>query len=303
MSIFNTSVWGSTPEASKLLLDFVIVSNRGISKITNLFKEAAKQPNTWARHNFIVVYETEDEAKALKKWAKEASETMTLPKITVCVAAPANKHNVSALRQQGLDQGINPYVYFGDDDDPLPRLLDKCMNELENSPAVAVYGRTKSMTARQHTVEEFPKLTKGNFAFNPVEAMRYCPTYAHPLAAVFKRNVFKRVPIYDGRKYACTGSYSFATRLFHSGLSLKFVTDIIKEVIHHAGNSNGIFEKGEAINLANDMSVWGGYVGDEKVKAFQNYVIESLRAGSITTYLELDAHTEMQLEKVYKMAS
>ncbi len=292
----DTQIHNIQPTRHKDCVDFIIVSNRGISKITTLFEEAARNPEKWMVHHFIVVYDTEEECHALKEWIAKYRDVLPLPKITPCLAAPKNRHNVSALRAQGVAQGINPYVYFQDDDDPLPEGLERRMQMMNARNIMAIYGVTKSVGPRGQTIEEFPVRQLNTYAYEPVEATRLFPTYAHPLAALFNRELFKKVPIDDDNKYKCSSNNAFCVRLFASGLPVQFLPDIIRTVNHHAGNGNGIFEKNEAKYLAADIQKWVKQVNDTAVAAFQEGIAEGLLKGSITTYREIDAQVEAMLE-------
>lgn len=277
-------------------VDFVIVSNRGTKMITKLFEEAANKPEKWMIHHFIVVYDSAEECRDLKTWVEKNREIMPLPRITTCLSAPENHKNVNALRAQGLEQGRNTYVYFQDDDDPLPEGLDRRIRMMESSSWMAVYGITRSVSSRGQTIEEFPVLVRENFAYEPIESTRLFPTYTHPLAALFKRELFNTVPISDTNKYKCSGNNAFSVRLFSSNLPIHFLPDIIRTVREHAGNSNGIFEEGEAENLAADIKKWAEQVNNSSVVEFQNTIAESLLEGTITTYREIDAQVEAMIE-------
>lgn len=54
---------------------------------------------------------------ALLSWLDKARETMVLPRISA-TNTPAGSPDI--LHQIALGIGSNPYVYFQDDDDPLP---------------------------------------------------------------------------------------------------------------------------------------------------------------------------------------
>ncbi|MFT7432425.1 MAG: hypothetical protein ACI9TY_000037 [Alphaproteobacteria bacterium] len=292
----NTHLNTIQPTARMDSIDFIIVSNRGTTKITQLFKEAAASPEKWMAHHFIVVYDTEEECRDLKAWVAQSREFLPLPRITPCLAAPQNCKNVNALRAQGMEQGTNAYVYFQDDDDPLPEGLERRIKMMESSTWVAIYGITRNISARGQIIEEFPVLVRDNFAYDPNEATRMFPTYAHPLAALFKRDLFKKVPICDENIYNCSGSNAFSVRLFASNLPVHFLPDLIRTVRDHAGNSNGIFESGEAENLAADIQTWSSQLNDVAVETFQKEIAEALIEGTITTYREIDAQVETRLE-------
>lgn len=279
-------------------IDFIIVSNRGIRMIEKLFRQAAQNPEKWMSHHFYVVYDTEEECKALKTWAEEVRDFMPLPKITTILAAPENIKNVTALRAQALKQGNNPYVYFQDDDDPLPEGLDRRMKMMESGNWVAIYGLTRSVSQRGQVIEEFPTLQHDNFMYEPVKATQIFPTYTHPLAALFKRSLFDKVPLDDGNRYKCSGSNAFCVRLFTSGLPIHFLPDIMRTVLHHSGNNNGIFENDEALKLAQDIQTWQTHISDETISSFHQKIAKGLADGRITTYREIDAQIEAKLEGV-----
>lgn len=277
-------------------VDFIIVSNRNILMIEKIFREAAAAPDVWSNHHFYVVYDSEEECKKLKNWVEQAREFMTLPQITTVLAAPENIKNVTALRAQALQQGNNPYVYFQDDDDPLPSGLERRMKMMESHHWQAIYGITKTVSMRGQVIEEFPTLLQDDFICEPVKASRIFPTYAHPLAALFKRTLFNKVPLNDGKRYQMSGSNAFALRLFASGVQLHFLPDVIRTVRHHAGNNNGILASDEAHKLAMDIETWMPLLEDPAVQTFHSNIAKGLKSGTITTYREIDGHIEAFLE-------
>lgn len=282
-------------------IDFIIVSNRGLKTIENLFKEAALNPSKWMMHHFYVVYDTEQECKILKSWVEESREFMSLPKITPILAAPANIKNVTALRQQGLEQGNNPYVYFQDDDDPLPMGVDRRIKMMDSNNWVAIYGLTRSVGPRGQIIEEFPTLAQENFMYEPIEATKLFPTYTHPLSALFKRSLFAKCNLSDGHNYHSTGSNAFCVRLFASSLPIHFLPDVMRTVRHHAGNNNGIFEKNEAQQLVQDIQTWQEHIKDADISKFQNEISQSIKNGRITTYREIDAQVEARMEGAHSL--
>jgi hypothetical protein len=282
-------------------IDFIIVSNRSLNTIDKVFKEAALNPSKWMNHHFYVVYDTEEECKILKAWVEEAREFMSLPKITTVLAAPENIKNVTALRQQGLEQGSNPYIYFQDDDDPLPMGVDRRMKMMDSNNWVAIYGLTRSVGPRGQLIEEFPTLAQDNFMYEPVEATKLFPTYTHPLAALFKRSLFDKVSLGDDHRYQYSGSNAFCVRLFMSGLPIHFLPDVVRTVRHHTGNNNGIFQKTEASQLAHDIHLWQEHIQDTDILQFQKNIAQSLIDGRITTYREIDAQVEEKMEDMHKI--
>lgn len=289
---------GIEPNIRTDCIDVIIVSNRGINMIEKLFKEAAMLPEKWSMHHFYVVYDTEEECRALKAWHEEVREFLRLPKITPVLAAPENIKNVTALREQGLKQGNNPYVYFQDDDDPLPTGLERRMKIMDSNNWMAIYGLTRSVGPRGQIIEEFPMLSQENFMYEPIEATKIFPTYAHPLAALFKRGLFNKLPLSDGNRYMCSGSNAFCVRLFASGLPIHFLPDVVRTVRHHAGNNNGIFELNEARKLAQDIHMWAPHVHDSDIMNFHTQIAKGLEDGRITTYREIDAQVEAKIEGV-----
>src|SRR5690606_31883865 len=145
------------------LIDFITPSRRGHLTYRRILQEAALDPQRWMRHHFIVVFDddNDDNVQALLRWLDKARETMVLPRVSA-TNAPAGSADV--LRQLGFSIGSNPYVYFQDDDDPLPLHLDSRMAMMEYGHLDAVFGATETVTERGTVVEQFPRIVNGRFA-------------------------------------------------------------------------------------------------------------------------------------------
>ena len=284
-------------EATKTdVIDIIIPSYRGAQAIQKILKESANEPETWQHHHFIVVFDNLENRQELRSWLAEMLDILPLPHVTTCVAKPGIHRNVAALRQQGLEQGVRPYIYFQDDDDPLPKGLEQRIDMIKNHGWDAVYGVTHTQDTREHVIETFPTLVNGAFAFDPADAARLFPTYFHPMAALFRRDLFKQMPLDDGKIYENTGCCAFIAKLFASGRSVTFLTDTIRIVRHHKENDTGILTKKQADAFAHDIMKWLEDLPENETKEFQKMIARELLSGDITTFREISALVELTLE-------
>lgn len=278
-------------------IDFVVPSRRGLASVQNILEEAAKAPDTWARHSFFIICDTAPQADAITAWMEEQRDVLPLPQVTVLVAEKGTAGNLNALRQQALAAGNNPYVYFQDDDDPLPSGLDRRARIMDNADIVAVYGVTETIDTRNHVVESFPTIVGGAFVADPLEGARWFPTYPHPLAALFKREVFARVPYDDGNLYKICGDGAFLLRLMAASEPVQFLPDVVRRVRHHTDNDSGIMDKKMRLALATDIKTWHPQLKNQSVAAFHKDISNALVAGDITTFKEIDALVEARMEQ------
>ena len=287
------------PSLRKDLIDFVIVSRRSIRRAVDLLLAAAADPTSWCRHHFIFVYDDAEHRNDLRNWVAEHHDVYALPHVTICVARPGLNRNVSALRGQGLEQGINPYVYFQDDDDALPNpaVLERRLKMMQTSSWQAIYGLTHTVSTRGQVIEEFPILQNGVFSYDPLDANKWFPTYSHALAALFRRDLFKTVPIDDGKRYYTTSSLAFLMHLVHSGQPITFLPDVMRSVNLHDDNDTGILSKQQAEDLIEDINTWLTADVPEDVANFQKVIARSLANGNITTYREIAAQIEAVMDE------
>jgi hypothetical protein len=281
------------------MVDIIIPSMRGAETVSKILLAAAQNPTMWMRHNFIIIFDADDETEshALRKWVETTREEMPLPNTLITTALPQNRGNVAAIREQGVELGSKPFVYFQDDDDPLPDELETFLSYLlKNEDTFAAYGVCCTINSRGQIIEHFPPVINGSYTIDPYEGMRYFPTYPHPLAALFRRSIFKNVPIYDASHNISDGNAFFSLRLTNSGLKLKFLTETLRTVQHHAGNDTGIMSDRLRMSLAHDIVAWRNLITDPDIVNFQAMVAEELKDGMITTYKEIDALVEEHIE-------
>lgn len=64
-----------------------------------------------------------------------------------------------------------------------------------------VFGGTETVTERGMAVEQFSRILNGKFVNDVLVGLALFPSYRLPLAALFRRQVLNRVPIYEGKYY------------------------------------------------------------------------------------------------------
>lgn len=277
------------------LIDFITPSRRGHLYYRRILQEAALDPQRWMRHHFIVVFDDdhEDNVQALLRWLDKARETMVLPRVSA-TNAPMGRPDM--LRQLGLTIGSNPYVYFQDDDDPLPLHLEERMAMMEHGHLDAVFGATETITERGVTVEQFPRIVHGRFVSDVLAGQAMFPSYGHPLAALFTRKVLNRVPIYDGRHYHNGNALPFNVRFMNSGVIITSLPDICRRVRLHSDNDTGILGTRAAIELASDIRSWRDHILNPIVARFQDIVADHLETGWVQTFREIATLVDEELE-------
>lgn len=278
------------------LIDFITPSRRGHLYYRRILQETALDPQRWMRHHFIVVFDDdhEDNVQALLRWLDRARETMVLPRVSA-TNAPAGSPDI--LRQIGLSIGSNPYVYFQDDDDPLPLHLDERMTMMEYGHLDAVFGATETVTGRGVVVEQFPRIVNGRFVSDVLAGQAIFPSYGHPLAALFTRKALDRVPIYDGRHYHNGSALPFNVRFMNTRNIITALPDVCRRVRLHGDNDSGILEAPAAKELAADIHRWVDYISRPSVAAFHWMVAEYLESGWLQTFQEIAALVDEELEK------
>ncbi len=277
------------------LIDVITPSRRGFHYYRRILQEAALNPQRWMRHHFIVIFDDDHEnnVHALLRWLDKARETMVLPRISA-TNAPAGSPDI--LRQIGLGMGSNPYVYFQDDDDPLPLHLDQCMKLMEHGHLDAVFGGTETITERGMTVEQFPRIINGKFVGDVLAGQALFPSYGHPLAALFTRKVLQRVPIYDGSHYHNGNALPFNVRFMNSCVIITALPDICRRVRLHRDNDTGILNTRSAMELATDIRQWRDYIHNPTVVKFQSIIANYLETGWIKTFREIATLVDEELE-------
>jgi hypothetical protein len=282
-------------------IDIVIVSRRGAAAVQKVIMDTQKNPLFWLKSNFIVVFdERPNEVEKLQKWHATMSEMEPFPRLTV-MNINDKRGDLNYLRQQGIEQGRLPFVYFQDDDDDLPINVEIAIKLLNDTPYLhAVFGVTESINKHYQIVEQYPVISAdGNFKVDPVEGTRWFATYPHPSAAVFRRKTFESFPYHTDELYRVCGNGAFLTKLLSSGGQIVFIPYVIRRALLHGHNMTPPVIDAETCNaLALDIENWQQYVTSREVKSFQEKIIERLRNGEITSFKEIDAMVEERTQKV-----
>lgn len=284
-------------------LDIVLVSRRGSEAVQNVMLDTQRNPLFWLKSNFTVVFdEMPDEVTKLENWYQSIVESVPLPKLTI-INVNGKRGELNYLRQQGIEKGSLPFVYFQDDDDSLPLNLEIVLQILnENNELNAVFGVTELINQHYQIVESFPSIThEGQFKIDPIEAARWFPTYPHPSAGVFRRSTFENFPYYTGQLYRVCGNGAFLMQLLYMGGNIEFIPYIIRRGLLHKTNMTPQIINEEMRNaLAIDIENWQQYISSHEVKMFQGKIIDRLRDREITSYKEIDGMVEERMEKIIR---
>ena len=280
-------------------IDFIIPTRHQTSFLIELLQQAAKDA-WWSRHTFHFIYDTNGEVSDhdLRTWLSENRDTL-LPQVKIYHAPPHAANRPNLLRQIGVNQGENPYVYFQDDDDPLPENLDKCLEMLEiNEQSPAVFGLTETYTSRGQLIERFPNVNIGSGeAQQIVDGLRIFPTYCNALSALFRRSIFADVAVDDGQNYQMCGINAFILALLEASQDICAIPHVIRrERQNHENPFSPVFESRHQLLFAEDINLWLRYISTPKVRRFHNDVRENLIAGEIASYREITAMVEQALE-------
>lgn len=286
--------------ASENNIDFIIPTRHDTSYVLRLLEEAAKDP-WWMRHTFHFVFDAtaQESTHKLRTWVAENREK-PLPKVETFFAPPQAMGRPNLLRQIGLNQGKNSLVYFQDDDDPLPKNLEMCLDILaENPECGAVFGLTETYTPRGQRIERFPTLdTENQGASHIIDGMRIFPTYGHALSGLFRREVFEDTPLDDGQNYQMCGINAFILALLEAYDDIRAIPKTIRMVRQNPENPRSpVFDEQRRLLLAEDISLWLRYISSPKVRRFHNQVRESLIEGDISSYRDITAQVEQVLEE------
>lgn len=280
-------------------IDFVIPTRHSTSFVVGLLEQASKDP-WWSRHTFHFIYDAkarEGDYK-LRTWLSE-NRNKLLPVVQTYYAPPQATCRPNLLRQMGLNRGENPYVYFQDDDDPLPINLDRCLDVLEaHADCPAVFGLTETYTPRGQFIERFPTIDAGQEeAQHLVEGLRIFPTYCDALSALFRRSAFSDVALDDGQNYQMCGINAFILALLETYQDICAVPHVIRRESQNPENPvSPVFDERRRLLLAEDINLWLRYVSTPKVRRFHNFVRQSLIAGDVSSYRDITALVEQALE-------
>lgn len=280
-------------------VDLIIPTRRGVEALKVLFKEAAKS-SEWLKHTFCLVFDAtaQAEAEAFRSWLSE-NDHLPFPKVRASFAPPQATGNLNMLRQFGLTLSNNPFVYFQDDDDPLPSGFDTRIRIMRREPYDVIFGVTETRTARGQMIERFPTLDgNGRPLYDLAEGVKLFPTYVHPCAALYRREALGKVKIDDGHNYNLCGIGAFLTRFINNGAMVQALPDVMRIGQQNRDNmSEPILDQKQRLLLAEDISSWQKYITDPVVRQFQENIRQDLINGEIITFRDITARVENRLEE------
>lgn len=280
-------------------VDLIIPTRRGAPALQKLFTEAA-QSTEWLKHTFCLVFDAsaKDAAAEFHAWLTE-NKHWRFPKIRASFAPPQATGNLNMLREFGLAMSQSPYVYFQDDDDPLPQGFETRIKMMRQENYDAIFGITETRTARGQMIERFPTLdANGRPLYDFLQGVRLFPTYVHPCAALYRREAVERVKMDDGHRYNFCGIGAFLTQLLNANAHVKVLPDIIRIGQQNRDNlSEPILDQQQRLLLAEDISSWQKYITDPDIRKFQEMVRQDLIHGEIITFRDITARVESRLEE------
>ncbi len=284
-------------------IDIVIVSRRGASAVQKVIMDTQKNPLFWLKSKFTIVFdEMSEEVEKLRSWYNSIAGVTPLPRLKI-INIDGKRGNMNYLRQQGIDEGNLPFIYFQDDDDDLPTNAEIFLKILdENQELHAVFGVTESIDIRYQLVERFPSVNSdGHFKIDPVEGTRWFPTYPHPCAGIFRRKTFESFPLYSGTLYKVCGNGAYLIELLNSGGHIVFIPYVIRRALLHENNMTPpVISTSIRHALAEDIQNWQKYITNHEVKMFQNKIIERLECGDITSFKEIGGMVEERYDRIVK---
>lgn len=280
-------------------VDLIIPTRRGAPALKKLFQEASQSPE-WLKHTFCLVFDAtaKDMAAEFHAWLTE-NKHLPFPKIRASFAPPQATGNLNMLRQFGLSMSQNPYIYFQDDDDPLPQGFETRIKLMRQEDYDAIFGVTETRTARGQMIERFPTLdANGRPLYDFLEGMKLFPTYVHPCAALYRRTALEGLKLDDGHRYNLCGIGAFLTQFLDKGSKIKVMPDIIRIGQQNRDNmSEPILDQQQRLLLAEDISAWQKYISSPEIKKFQETVRQDLIHGEIITFRDITARVESRLEE------
>lgn len=280
-------------------VDLIIPTRRGVLALQKLFGEAAASPE-WLKHTFCLVFDAtaKDQAAEFHAWLTE-HQHLRFPKIRASFAPPQATGNLNMLRAFGLSMSKNPYVYFQDDDDPLPQGIQTRIKIMRQENYDAIFGVTETRTARGQMIERFPTLdANGRPMYDFLQGVRLFPTYVHPCAALYRREAIEKVKLDDGHRYNICGIGAFLHQFLGADVRIKILPDIIRIGQQNRDNmSEPILDQQQRLLLAEDISSWQKYINDPEIRKFQEMIRQDLIHGEIITFRDITARVENRLEE------
>lgn len=282
-------------------IDVVIPTCRAAEFSIKLLQEAAEKAAIWQKHRFIFVFDhpAEEAEETFRDWVRD-HEHLPLPRVSTHTISPELSGNLAAIRQKGFDMGDSPFIYFQDDDDPLPCGIERRLKLMLTQPWEAVYGATETITTRGQLIERFPTMRHEHmFLYDVVEGTRWFPTYLHPLSALFRRSMIERFKYDDGTPYRIFENAAFVTRMLHGGARVVALADVMRRAVQHGDNlSDPIFSGAERADLVADIRQWQEFISDHRVRSFQEHVADLIEEGTISTFKEIDVLIEEKLDSL-----
>lgn len=263
----------------------------------------ASESARWMRHGFIFVLDnvSEEQERKINDWYYNTRVTTTLPDVSIVKAPNGFSGNKAALFSSGIKVSTNPYIYFQNEKDELPINIDSCVNFLyKNKDYVACFGQCETFLEDGTLLEKFPIIDfKGNYNYDCTEASKLFPSYVHPLSAVFRKEVFDKVPYWDNDKaFRDFSYYYFLLRLLsNSEFKIKYMPYVVKIAKRSSQAASSISAKIRQ-DLVHDIKLWLTEFPDSLYRDFQLEILELLENGSITTFKEIDARIEDYLDRI-----
>lgn len=282
----------------------VILPITNYKRFIYLLNKASENPQ-WLRHSFVVITDglsAEDE-KTMHDWYYETRVTKPMPNVTIIKARHDIEGNISEQYASAIIAGDNPFVYFQNEKDELPINIDKSIYQLYyNDDVDIIMGKCETFLEDKTPIEVFPMTNiNGEFLYDCATAMMLFPSYAHPLSAVMRKDVFLKEPyIQQGKPYHEFAYYSFALRCIQNedvGIGyMPYTIKISNRLKEHAITMGPKLRQ----KLIEDAKLWVQEVTHQDSKEFQEEIISMLEKGEITTFKEIDARVEDYMDAKYR---
>lgn len=263
--------------------------------------DKASDSSQWLRHTFIVMLDgvnIEDE-KALQNWYYETRVKKPMPEVVITQVRSDLVGNKTAIYQSAILIGDNPYIYFQNEKDRLPVNIDKTINFLyKNKDVDMCVAKCETYLEDKTPIETFPMTDiHNNFLYDCQKATLLFPSYLHPLSAVFRKTIFKKIPYWDSAKnFSEYAYYYFILRCIYSqNVKIEYMPYTIKISLRDKEHAIIMGPKTRQ-KLVNDIKLWAVEMPDDEFKDFQLDILHLLETGSITTFKEIDARIEDYLD-------
>lgn len=280
----------------------VIIVVTDYKRFQKILTTQAMQPK-WLRHKFIAILKmSESEQETLKSWYYDQRLEHAMPEVTMLKAKADLQDKMPALHNMGILAANNPYIYIHFEKDDLPVNIDRAIYEMYYDPEImACFGRTETFLENGTPLEHFPMVNpKGEFLYDCKKATKLFPSHIDPLATVFRRSLFEKVPYWDVEyQFKEFAYYNFVLRVLnHPNVEVEFVEYTIKKAKrkqHLAGN----ISSGMLARLIHDIRLWLPEFPESEYKEFQQEILSLLENNEILTFKEIDARIEDYLDRAF----